>query len=82
MRRATAKGIDLIKLFESYSPNVYRCPAGFETIGYGHVVKGNENFSEGVTVDVAAELLKQDSTKVRKLKEIEELKEKWNFEHL
>ena len=28
------------------------------------------------------ELQKQDSTKVRKLTEIEELQEKWNFEHL
>ncbi|MFZ4124586.1 MAG: lysozyme [Rickettsiales bacterium] len=32
-------GIDLIKRFEGFSSTPYLCPAGYLTIGYGHVVK-------------------------------------------
>lgn len=37
--RATCReGIDLIKTFEGWSSTVYICPAGWPTIGYGHLV--------------------------------------------
>ncbi len=29
--------VDLVKHFEGFSPRVYICPAGYPTIGYGHV---------------------------------------------
>ena len=31
--------LDLVKRFEGFSPTVYLCPAGYWTIGYGHVCR-------------------------------------------
>ena len=33
---------------EGFSRTVYFCPAGYPTIGYGHVVKDDEDFSAGI----------------------------------
>lgn len=59
MRHVTEEGIALIKRFESFASNVYICPAGYPTIGYGHVVKADEQerFAGGITEDQATELL-------------------------
>ena len=38
MRHITEEGLSLIKRFEGFSSSVYICPAGYPTIGYGHVV--------------------------------------------
>lgn len=38
-RRINAAGLDLIKRFEGFRPRPYLCPAGYATIGYGHVIK-------------------------------------------
>lgn len=53
------KGLALVKRFESYSPVAYICPAGYPTIGYGHVVREGEHYT---TLDVhqANELLRKD----------------------
>lgn len=32
-------GLDMVKKFEGFSPEKYLCPAGFWTIGYGHLWK-------------------------------------------
>jgi len=37
-------GLRLIRAFESFSPIPYVCPAGYKTLGYGHVVKPTEVF--------------------------------------
>ena len=61
-RRAVSdKGLDLIKRFEGFSRTVYFCPAGYPTIGYGHVVKEDEDFSTGIDEAQAEELLRQDA---------------------
>jgi lysozyme len=62
MRHITQAGLDLIKQFEGFSPTVYICPAGYPTIGYGHVVKPQEweKFSSGITPEQAETLLCQD----------------------
>jgi lysozyme len=62
MRHITQAGIDLIKRFEGLSPTVYICPAGYPTIGYGHVVKPDERqqFAGGITTEQAETLLRQD----------------------
>jgi len=60
MRHITQDGIDLIKRFEGFSTTVYFCPAGYPTIGYGHVVKKGGGFSGGITKVEAEELLRQD----------------------
>lgn len=61
MRHITQNGIDFIKRFEGFSANVYICPAGYPTIGYGHAVKANEHFPSGITQEQAEELLRQDA---------------------
>lgn len=57
--KTSQKGIDLIKKYEGYQPTVYICPAGKETIGYGHVVKTGESF-RAITQKDAEDILKDD----------------------
>ena len=61
MRHITQNGLDLIKRFEGFSRTVYFCPAGYPTIGYGHVVKDDEDFSAGIDEAQAEDLLRQDA---------------------
>lgn len=62
MRHVTEAGLDLIKRFEGFSPTIYICPAGYPTIGYGHVVLEHEQdqFALGITQAEATELLRKD----------------------
>lgn len=60
MRHITQEGIDLIKRFEGFSPTVYICPAGYPTIGYGHLVREAERYEQGITEAEAEELLHRD----------------------
>lgn len=62
MRHVTEAGLGLIRRFEGFSPTIYICPAGYPTIGYGHVVLANEQdrFATGITPAQATELLRQD----------------------
>ena len=61
MRQVTEEGLNLIKRFEGFSHTIYTCPAGYPTIGYGHVVLAHEQdqFATGVTQAEAAELLRR-----------------------
>lgn len=59
MRHITQDGIDLIKRFEGFSPTVYICPAGYPTIGYGHLVRDHETFEE-ISQEEAEALLRID----------------------
>ena len=62
MRHISKDGLDLICRFEGFSPVIYICPAGYPTIGYGHLVTetNKEQFLEGVNEDEALDLLRQD----------------------
>ena len=62
MMRTSEVGLNLIKQFEGFSSTIYKCPAGIDTIGYGHVVKQHEYklFEKGVDKPTAKSLLKQD----------------------
>ena len=62
MRHITKEGLDLIKRFEGFSPEIYTCPAGYPTIGYGHLVRDRERdrFAGGISREEAEELLKRD----------------------
>ena len=51
--------VDLVKRFEGYSPDVYLCPAGYKTIGYGHLVRRSEVFTI-LDEDEAEALLRYD----------------------
>lgn len=62
-------GLELIKEFEGYRANAYRCPAGVWTIGYGHTsMAGAPVVKRGmrVTRDEAHEILKNDLLKYEK----------------
>lgn len=59
MRQITQEGLDLIKRFEGFSPTVYICPAGYPTIGYGHLVSKGEVF-DSISAKEAEELLRRD----------------------
>jgi len=52
-------GINFIKSFEAFSAIPYKCPGGYDTIGYGHVILRGEYYSR-ISVDDANELLKRD----------------------
>lgn len=54
--------IEELKQREKFVSKVYRCPAGFKTIGYGHRLLKGERFK---TIDTirALEILKQDFNK-------------------
>lgn len=54
--------LNLIKRFEGFSPTIYICPAGYPTIGYGHVVLAYEQdqVATGITQAEATELLRKD----------------------
>ena len=62
MRHITDDGLQLIKRFEGFSPTVYICPAGWPTIGYGHVVKDHERgrFVDGIEPDAGTAVLRTD----------------------
>jgi len=59
MRYITQDGIDLLKRFEGFSSTVYICPAGYPTIGYGHLVRSGESYTE-ISETEAEELLRKD----------------------
>lgn len=56
----SAVGLDLIRGFESFSAEVYRCPAGRLTIGYGHVVLKTDRIAPPITEAFAEQLLTAD----------------------
>ena len=62
MRHIIPEALELICRFESFSPVIYICPAGYPTIGYGHVVKPQEKekFANGITEPDAKILLQED----------------------
>ena len=62
MRSITDAGLNLIKRFEGFSPTIYLCPAGYPTIGFGHVMLAHEKdqFAAGITPTQATELLRKD----------------------
>ncbi|MBN1254016.1 MAG: lysozyme [Deltaproteobacteria bacterium] len=61
-RATTENGIELIKHFETFVDHVYICPAGYPTVGYGHVVREweKERYAEGITEEEAEVLLQAD----------------------
>ena len=60
MRHITMNGVELIKRFEGFSARTYMCPAGYPTIGYGHVVLKGESFNR-IDEAEAVRLLRRDA---------------------
>lgn len=59
MRRTSQKGIDMIKRWERFVPTVYKDVAGFDTIGWGHLIKQGETFTR-ITEEQGEALLVAD----------------------
>jgi lysozyme len=57
--QVSEQGLNLIKAFEGFRSAPYRCPGGYQTIGYGHVIKPYETW-ETITEDDAYLLLCKD----------------------
>ena len=68
MRHITQEGLDLICRFEGFSPVIYICPAGYPTIGYGHLITeaNKEQFLDGIDELEALDLLKTDVQKAER----------------
>lgn len=62
MRNISETGLNLIKMSEKLALKAYICPAGYPTIGYGHVVKPAEaaSFANGINEHQANALLAAD----------------------
>lgn len=60
MRNITEDGLRLIRRFEGFSAVPYLCPAGYLTVGYGHVVKNPDAFRQPITKDEATKILTVD----------------------
>lgn len=58
--KISENGIDLIKKFEGFSAVPYVCPAGENTIGYGHVIGLGELYTE-ITEEQGENLLLKDA---------------------
>lgn len=56
--RTSDNGIELLKRFEGYREQAYRCPAGVWTIGYGHT--GNVHEGQTCTREQAERWLRED----------------------
>lgn len=63
----TEKCIELVKKYEGFSAVPYLCPAGYPTIGYGHVITKEETFQYPISKEFAEQLLIQDLVKIEKL---------------
>jgi len=57
------KCVELVKRFEGFSPTPYLCPAGYLTIGYGHIVREGENLKIPLSRQEAEFLLVTDLVK-------------------
>ena len=62
MRHITKNGLDLIKRFEGFEPEIYLDAAGLPTIGYGHLIRKGEHkmFENGISYEAAVALLIKD----------------------
>jgi lysozyme len=53
-------GVSLIKNFEGYSPYIYKDVAGYDTIGFGHLVRKGEKIQQPLLGKAADDLLRKD----------------------
>lgn len=60
--RISKQGLELIKASEGFAAVPYRCPAGYMTIGYGHVLR-DEQITH-ITEEEAEALLRKDIAEI------------------
>jgi len=59
-RELTPNGVNFIVRHEGYSQHVYKDSAGNPTIGYGHLIRGDEKLGPAITPADARRLLEAD----------------------
>jgi lysozyme len=59
--RISSQGIALIKQFEGFSAYPYQCPAGYRTVGYGHVIGATDQYMYPLDAAEAEAILVADS---------------------
>ena len=59
-RETGEAGLSLIRAFEGFSATPYLCPAGYPTVGYGHVVQEGERFEAPLSEEEGEALLRAD----------------------
>lgn len=76
------KCIEELKQRESFMPKIYRCPAGYKTIGYGHRLLKGERFKK-IDTTKAIEILKEDFNKalVEVNNKFKDSSYKWKLAH-
>jgi lysozyme len=62
MLTLSTAGAEFIARWEGFKPTVYRCPAGYPTIGYGHRLRPGEAFIR-ITEGQALDLLMEDAVR-------------------
>ena len=71
MMKISQAGLELIKHFEGFSHEVYICPGGFRTIGFGHLMADDEDYPDGISLFEGERLLwaelEKDQQAVRRL---------------
>jgi lysozyme len=60
VRHATEDCLRLVKAFEGFAPSPYLCPAGWWTVGYGHVIKSRDAVPNPITEELAGQILATD----------------------
>jgi GH24 family phage-related lysozyme (muramidase) len=67
LRKVVDRGIELTKRSEGFRSSTYNDPAGYCTVGYGHLIKRDpcdgsepEEFMAGITEDRGTEILRDD----------------------
>ena len=58
--KTSEDGLDLIRSFEGFRASAYKDSAGHLTIGYGHKVLPEEDFTKDISTEEAETLLQQD----------------------
>lgn len=65
VHRLSEKGLALLQSREGVRLTVYRDAAGKPTIGYGHLVRPGEDWTQGISAQKAVELLRADTAKAQ-----------------
>ena len=60
--QASPAAVGVIKHFEGYSPMLYKDAAGYDTIGFAHLIKPGEKIQQPLLGEAAERLLQQDIT--------------------
>lgn len=56
----SSDGLALIKLFEGFRAQPYICAGGWPSIGFGHVIRQGEDYTQGISEAEGEDLIRKD----------------------